>query len=77
VESSAPGLLQFRCPLTRCLMLDPVMAPDGFTYERAAIEDWLSVHGTSPVTLASPFPITDLVPNLTMRAAMHLLGSSR
>ena len=31
-------------------MTDPVMAADGFTYERAAITDWLEQKDTSPIT---------------------------
>ncbi|CAM9603071.1 unnamed protein product [Ectocarpus sp. 4 AP-2014] len=38
------------CPITRCPMEDPAVAADGYTYERTAIERWLSEHDTSPVT---------------------------
>ena len=31
-------------------MVDPVIAADGYTYERSAISDWLQQHETSPVT---------------------------
>ena len=31
-------------------MIDPVMADDGNTYERVAIECWLETHDISPVT---------------------------
>lgn len=31
-------------------MVDPVIAADGFTYERSAIQAWLQAHDTSPVT---------------------------
>ncbi|CBJ33611.1 protein kinase [Ectocarpus siliculosus] len=31
-------------------MEDPAVAADGYTYERTAIECWLSEHDTSPVT---------------------------
>lgn len=31
-------------------MVDPVIAADGFTYERSAIVEWLQQHETSPVT---------------------------
>jgi hypothetical protein len=40
----------FYCPITMELMKDPVMAKDGFVYERNAIEMWLQQHKTSPLT---------------------------
>jgi len=38
------------CPITCALFVDPVIAPDGHTYERTAIEEWLSRNATSPLT---------------------------
>jgi len=38
------------CPITRAVFFDPVVASDGHTYERCAIETWLHKHKTSPVT---------------------------
>lgn len=40
----------FICPITQDIMEDPVMAADGFNYERAAIVEWLKRHSTSPMT---------------------------
>lgn len=40
----------FLCPITQELMLDPVIACDGHTYERRAIDEWLRQHNTSPLT---------------------------
>ena len=61
------------CPLTKQVMRDPVVAGDGYTYERAAIEHWLGQHSISPIT-KQPLPDgSDLVPNLTMRSAIQLL----
>ncbi|XP_050096821.1 WD repeat, SAM and U-box domain-containing protein 1-like [Anopheles aquasalis] len=34
--------LEFTCPITHELMKDPVYAEDGFTYERAAIQEWFA-----------------------------------
>jgi hypothetical protein len=31
----------FLCPITRKLMEDPVIAADGHTYSRSAIEEWI------------------------------------
>ncbi|GJP81391.1 hypothetical protein CLOP_g11551 [Closterium sp. NIES-67] len=41
---------EFRCPITMGIMENPVLAADGHTYEREAIEQWLRVHNTSPKT---------------------------
>ena len=61
------------CPLTKQVMRDPVVAGDGYTYERSAIEHWLGQHTISPIT-KQPLPdSSDLVPNLTMRSAIQLL----
>ena len=49
-------------------MVDPVIAADGRTYERTAMEDWLQ-HHTSPVT-GDQLLHTRLVPNVVARAAM-------
>jgi hypothetical protein len=29
-------------------MIDPVIAADGYTYERESIDQWLKIHDTSP-----------------------------
>ena len=38
------------CPLLNSILIDPVVATDGFSYERCAIERWLRKRRTSPVT---------------------------
>jgi len=38
------------CPITHCLVVDPVVAEDGHTYEREAITRWLRDKGKSPMT---------------------------
>ncbi|CAM4746651.1 unnamed protein product [Rotaria magnacalcarata] len=41
----------FTCPLTKDIFQDPVVLSDGFTYERAAIQQWLDTgHTRSPMT---------------------------
>jgi len=39
-----------RCPITREILHDPVLATDGWVYERSAIEKWFETHNTSPMT---------------------------
>ena len=55
-------------------MTDPVIAADGGTYERAAMEAWLQQHHTSPVT-GTQLPHLRLVPNVVARGALanHLV----
>ena len=51
-ESSTLGRdYGFECPITSELMYDPIIADDGHSYERTAIERWFSAgNSTSPVT---------------------------
>ena len=57
---------EFCCPITQDLLIDPVLAADGFTYERAAITKWLAINSSSPMTGAT-LPHTNVVANLSMR----------
>jgi hypothetical protein len=59
----------FICPITQELMVDPVIDPDGNSYERKAIEGWLRQNNTSPITRA-PLAITDLRPNRALKQAI-------
>ena len=54
------------CPITLALMLDPVVASDGHSYERASIEEVLRGSGLSPRTreVLDPYII---VPNRALR----------
>ena len=42
--------LEFMCPIGHTIMVDPVIASDGHTYERKNIEKWLKIKNTSPLT---------------------------
>ncbi|CAI5475064.1 unnamed protein product [Closterium sp. Yama58-4] len=57
---------QLLCPISQKRMTDPVVAADGFTYERYMIEQWLERNNTSPIT-GQPFPHRLLTPNNTLR----------
>ncbi|CAN6288551.1 unnamed protein product [Urochloa humidicola] len=63
---------EFLCPITLDLMRDPVAAPTGITYDRAAISSWLLSGGqrTCPVTHGE-LRAADLVPNHTLRRLIH------
>ena len=51
-------------------MVDPVIAADGFSYERSAIERWFRAKRTSPQTNA-PLASTALVPNIALRGLIE------
>lgn len=51
-------------------MIDPVIAADGHTYERHAMEHWLRQHGTSPITGAQLGHLR-LVPNVIVRSIVR------
>ncbi len=57
---------EFLCPITHELMTDPVCASDGYTYERKAIEEWLTKKKTSPIMNVSIIA-TQLYPNKVLR----------
>jgi len=66
VKTTPAPPADFLCPITTDLMVDPVMAMDGFTYEREAIAAWLRRHDTSPIT-RQVIPPT-LIPNNNLRS---------
>lgn len=53
------------CPLSHEIFTDPVVTPYGHTFERSAIEAWLSRSQTCPIT-RSPLSVDDLTPNRTV-----------
>jgi len=64
---------EYYCPITAELMIDPVIAADGFTYERIAIEGWLQAHpfnAISPKTLLL-LNSTILLPNIVLRILIN------
>jgi len=63
-QHEAIGL--YTCPITCEPTNDPVMTCDGFTYEREAIETWLSTSNINPITGAI-LESKILVPNYAIR----------
>ena len=41
----------FICPITKEVMLEPVITSDGYSYEGWAIEEWFRENTTSPMTI--------------------------
>ncbi|XP_053452895.1 WD repeat, SAM and U-box domain-containing protein 1 isoform X2 [Nycticebus coucang] len=72
VKSISSGMPdEFICPITRELMTDPVIASDGYSYEREAMERWISKKKrTSPMTNLV-LPSLVLTPNRTLKMAIN------
>lgn len=62
------------CPLTYTVMKDPVVAEDGRTYERQAIEEWIRKKGTSPIDPSQKLTLGRLVTNFTLRDILDSHG---
>mmetsp|Transcript_55637 Transcript_55637/g.156635 ORF Transcript_55637/g.156635 Transcript_55637/m.156635 type:complete len:405 (-) Transcript_55637:98-1312(-) len=61
------------CPISKCVMEDPVVCADGHSYERAFIEQWLACgRRTSPCTNL-PLPNANLIPNISLRNVVQEL----
>lgn len=76
-DSTPNGILVEReelvCPITQELFSDPVVAMDGFTYERTAITTWLHKSSISPVTgakMSSALVANNLVRSLVKRSTV-------
>lgn len=70
-DESIPN--EYFCPITHQLMKDPVIATDGYTYERCAIERWFQGgHGRSPMT-NMPLATQTLIPNQTLKNMINNL----
>lgn len=66
--SEAPD--EFLCPISREVMSDPVIAADGYSYERESIESWIrGKTKTSPMTNL-PLLTTLLTPNRSLKMAI-------
>ena len=62
------------CPISFENMKDPVIDPEGNSYERSAIEKWLDMNKTSPLT-RSPLNVKDLVTNRALKDMIHRISS--
>uniref|UniRef100_A0AAA9S228 WD repeat, SAM and U-box domain-containing protein 1 n=2 Tax=Bos TaxID=9903 RepID=A0AAA9S228_BOVIN len=61
---------EFICPITRELMKDPIIASDGYSYEKEAMENWISrKKRTSPMTNLVLSSVI-LTPNRTLKMAI-------
>ncbi|KAM9235999.1 WD repeat, SAM and U-box domain-containing protein 1 isoform 4-T4 [Leptosomus discolor] len=61
---------EFLCPITRELMKDPVIAADGYSYEKEAMENWISNKRRSSPMTNLPLHSLLLTPNRTLKMAI-------
>ncbi|XP_027641032.2 WD repeat, SAM and U-box domain-containing protein 1 isoform X3 [Falco biarmicus] len=61
---------EFLCPITRELMKDPVIAADGYSYEKEAMENWISNQRRSSPMTNLPLHSPMLTPNRTLKMAI-------
>ncbi|XP_057686649.1 WD repeat, SAM and U-box domain-containing protein 1 isoform X1 [Corythoichthys intestinalis] len=61
---------EFLCPITRELMREPVLAADGYSYEREAITMWINTKNRSSPMTNLPLLTTLLTPNHTLKMAI-------
>jgi len=64
------------CPITHGLMVDPVIAEDGNTYERTAIEEWLERSTCSPLDPSKTIRVTNLIFARTVQKTIESLIES-
>lgn len=55
------------CPITNIEIEDPVICPDGHTYERSALEHWVRLKGKSPMNPSMNITLDQIVPNYALR----------
>ena len=67
VDDALAAPSAFICPITQVVMVDPVIAADGHTYERDAIHNWLSSQSRSPLNGTQLRSLT-LTPNHNLRS---------
>jgi len=80
LEDTKIPLDLFKCPITHQIPSDPVLASDGYTYERAAITEYLRESrendaNSIPLSPATHQPLSDLSlrPNFLAKKLIQLL----
>eukprot|EP00658_Telonema_sp_P-2_P021812 TRINITY_DN18695_c0_g1_i1.p1 TRINITY_DN18695_c0_g1~~TRINITY_DN18695_c0_g1_i1.p1 ORF type:complete len:162 (+),score=46.84 TRINITY_DN18695_c0_g1_i1:402-887(+) len=74
LDSSVQVPRQFLCPITQEVMVEPVVAADGFSYEKQAISMWMARSNSgvclSPMT-RDPMEDGRLIPNQVVRSLIR------
>ena len=57
---------EFKCPISKCIMKNPVLISDGYTYEREYLERYINEKQFSPIS-NSPLIFPYIIPNWNLR----------
>ena len=60
----------FLCPISLEIMKDPVITPDGISFDRESIVDWLKDHDTCPIT-KRPLSVSNLTSNKILKSIIE------
>ncbi|KAF0716248.1 Aste57867_2936 [Aphanomyces stellatus] len=77
--TSAPTLQSFRCPISKHVMVDPVVAPDGYSYDRPCVKDKKIIFGMFKKKTKSPLTqqrlnADKMLPNHALKQAIAELS---
>ncbi|KAL1217094.1 U-box domain-containing protein 54 [Cardamine amara subsp. amara] len=70
-ESSPEPPEDYMCSITGCLLEDPHVAADGFTYEADAFRKWIRTGGRISPKTGQPLQNYNLTPNHTLRSIIQ------
>jgi F-box and WD-40 domain protein 7 len=62
----------FFCPITKQVMVDPLMSRYGHSYERDAILTWLETHGCLCPLTRQRMAVSDLIQNRALKSRIHV-----
>ncbi|CAF3941501.1 unnamed protein product, partial [Rotaria sp. Silwood1] len=72
---TAASVISLVCPLTNQIFREPVIAEDGFTYEKDAIREWIKEYHTSPKT-KQELKIDSFKPNTELKSYLENFGKA-
>ncbi|EKX42406.1 hypothetical protein GUITHDRAFT_55908, partial [Guillardia theta CCMP2712] len=60
----------FLCPISRGIMKQPAITPDGSTFDREFLARWISTKGTDPMT-KKRLQLHEIAPNRALRSLIE------
>jgi STIP1 homology and U-box containing protein 1 len=69
-KETEESIESFLCPISQEIMTDPVVTPEGISYDKKSILQWLSKNKICPLS-KKPLKESDLIPNLALKNAIE------